>query len=135
MRSFSAAGALALNRSGGSQIKSMWQSAEMTSYFMACPPCGCASLACLAPAACATEISREQAEWPDGSRTRKPAVIRCDRDRFRPDLSGPLCEPAIGEGRRLCDQDRAAAGRAGAATRRAGQERDPAIRYAEPKQA
>src|SRR5271155_1212775 len=34
MRSFIAAGALAVNRSGGSQIRSMWQSAEMTSYFM-----------------------------------------------------------------------------------------------------
>src|SRR5271163_1405057 len=34
MRSFSAAGAWAVNRSGGSQIRSMWQSAEMTSYFI-----------------------------------------------------------------------------------------------------
>src|ERR1700719_3719294 len=34
MRSFSAAEALAVNRSGGSQIRSMWQSAEMTSYFI-----------------------------------------------------------------------------------------------------
>src|ERR1700726_2899271 len=34
MRFFSAAEALAVNRSGGSQIRSMWQSAEMTSYFI-----------------------------------------------------------------------------------------------------
>src|SRR6201997_5099949 len=34
MRSRSAAEALAVNRSGGSQIRSMWQSAEMTSYFI-----------------------------------------------------------------------------------------------------
>src|SRR5438270_350864 len=34
MRSRSAAEALAVNRSGGSQIRSMWQSAEITSYFI-----------------------------------------------------------------------------------------------------
>src|ERR1051325_9013226 len=35
MRSRNAAEALAVNRSGGSQIRSTWQSAEMTSYFIA----------------------------------------------------------------------------------------------------
>src|SRR6267154_4603108 len=37
MRSLCAAGALAVNRSGGSQIRSTWQSAEMTSYFIGLP--------------------------------------------------------------------------------------------------
>src|SRR5437868_1756093 len=37
MRSLTPAGALAVNRSGGSQIRSTWQSAEMTSYFIALP--------------------------------------------------------------------------------------------------
>src|SRR5580700_5124547 len=37
MRSFKAAGALEVNRSGGSQIRSMWQSAEMKSYFIGTP--------------------------------------------------------------------------------------------------
>src|SRR6266853_1971347 len=47
MRSRTAAGALAVNRSGGSQIRSTWQSAEMTSYFIALPPIarGCARVA------------------------------------------------------------------------------------------
>src|SRR5437763_16656994 len=35
MRSLNAAEAFAVNRSGGSQIRSTWQSAEMTSYFIA----------------------------------------------------------------------------------------------------
>ncbi len=35
MRSFSAAEAFLVKRSGGSQIRSTWPSAEMTSYFMA----------------------------------------------------------------------------------------------------
>src|SRR5438270_6809085 len=35
MRSLNAADAFAVNRSGGSQITSIWQSAEMTSYFIA----------------------------------------------------------------------------------------------------
>src|SRR5438105_8036595 len=35
MRSLNAAEALAVNRSGGSQTRSIWQSAEMTSYFIA----------------------------------------------------------------------------------------------------
>src|SRR5947208_6974162 len=35
MRSRNAAEALVVNRSGGSQIRSTWQSAEMTSYFIA----------------------------------------------------------------------------------------------------
>src|SRR5436190_511903 len=34
MRSFIAADALLVNRSGGSQIRSTWPSAEITSYFM-----------------------------------------------------------------------------------------------------
>src|SRR5439155_8388303 len=41
------------------------------------------------------------------------AALRRDRDRFRPDLSGPLREPLDGQGRRARDQDRAAARRAG----------------------
>ena len=38
MRSRNAALALLVKRSGGSQIKSTWQSAEITSYFMFYPP-------------------------------------------------------------------------------------------------
>src|SRR5260370_40488275 len=34
MRSFIAGGALAVNRSGGSQIRSVWQAGEVTEYFI-----------------------------------------------------------------------------------------------------
>src|ERR1041385_6538792 len=37
MRSRKAADAFAVNRSGGSQIRWIWQSAEITSYFMLLP--------------------------------------------------------------------------------------------------
>ena len=63
------------------------------------------------------------------------AVVGCDRARFRPDLSGALRELFAGEGRRVRNQDRAAARRARAAACRARQERHPALRDAEPEQA
>ena len=70
-----------------------------------------------------------------GDRTRQPAAGRGHRARFRPGLSGPLCDDADGEGRRRRDQDRAAAGRAAAPPRPARQEHDLSDRDAERQQA
>ena len=63
------------------------------------------------------------------------AARRPRRHRFRPDLSGALCDAAAGQGRGRRDQDRAAARRAAAPPRGSGQERHPAVRDAQPEQA
>src|SRR5947208_12456048 len=110
MRSFRAAEALAVNRSGGSQIRSMWQSAEMTSYFI-----GMSSVRAFHQHDSRGDNARlkfpvqPRSERADATRTDEQASLRRDGNRFRPDLSGPLCQPLAGEGGRLRHQDRAAA--------------------------
>ena len=63
------------------------------------------------------------------------AARRSRRNRFRADFSGALRDAAAREGRGGCDQGRAAVGRAAAAAGAAGDQRDVAVRDAEPEQA
>src|SRR6266403_5219042 len=108
MRFFSTAEALAVNRSGGSQIRSMWQSAEMTSYFI-----GMSSVrAWHQHASCGNDPRlkfpvSEKARSADGTSTDEQASLRRDGYRFRPDFPRPLCEPTAREGRRVRHQGRA----------------------------
>src|SRR6516164_3867121 len=141
MRSLYAALALAVKRSGGSQIRSRWESAEMTSYFIfrssvrACDQHDSPEAQVRLKFPGNRNAGRADGATRSQDATGQHAVVGCDRARFRPDLSGALCELSAGEGRRLCHQDRAAARRAGMPPRRAGQERNLAVRDAEPEQA
>src|SRR6516162_9030522 len=136
IRSLNAALAFSVKRSGGSQIRSTWLSAEMTSYFIFPSSVrACGQHDSLKPNVRLKFPVNSNAGPADGAIAGQHAVVGCDRARFRPDLSGALCELSAGEGRRLCHKDRAATWRAGTPPRRAGQERHPAVRNAEPEQA
>src|SRR6516165_6352734 len=136
IRSLNAALAFSVKRSGGSQIRSTWLSAEMTSYFIFPSSVrACGQHDSLKPNVRLKFPVNSNAGPADGAIAGQHAVVGCDRARFRPDLSGALCELFAGESRRLCHQDRAAAGRTGPPPRRAGQERHPAVCDAQPEQA
>src|SRR6516165_12512160 len=115
MRSLNTALAFSVKRSGGSQIRSRWLSAEMTSYFIFPSSVrACAQHDSLRPQVRLKFPVNSNAGGAGGAIAGQPTVVGSDRARFRPDLSGALCELSAGEGRRLCDQDRAATRRAGA---------------------
>src|SRR5215831_8613897 len=128
MRSLNAALPFSVKRSGGSQIRSTWLSAEITSYFIfpsSVRACGKHD----SPKAHARLIFplNRIAGRADGAIAGQHAIVGCDRARFRPDLSGALCEFSARKGRGLRNQDRTAARRAGATARRARQKRHPAV--------
>ncbi len=74
-------------------------------------------------------------EGKSSGAARQPAAGRRYRARSRPGLSGPVCHLADGQGRGRRHQDRAAAGRAAAPARAAGQEHDLSDRHAQRQQA
>src|SRR5215831_460843 len=107
MRSFIVAPALLVKRSGGNQIRSIWLSAEMASYFIFTSSVRACGQHDSREAMCEIKIPvGRNAGTIDVAIASQHALVGCDRARFRPDLSGAVCELFASQGRRLCHQDR-----------------------------
>src|SRR6516165_11438023 len=98
MWSLNAALAFSVKRSGGSQIRSTWLSAEMTSYFIF----PSSVRACGQHDSPKTDARpkfpvNSNAGKADGAIAGQHTIVGSDGARFRADLSGALCELSAGE--------------------------------------